>query len=114
MIASPRAFCILISLALPHASWSLSLIIPCSHRRSSYSSSRVSHQKNSHPPKSIQTSLQLSNDINEDDDEIDQLANDIGIEIVRGGGGEISEETWRDIQEGAPSKFEAMKSVSCC
>ena len=67
--------------------------------------------------------LRLSNDNETDMNDIDKevnasgsdqdlISNDMGLEIIRGGGSDISDETWRDIQDGAPGKWEVMKNVS--
>jgi hypothetical protein len=60
-------------------------------------------------------SLQSNNDGSDDADtpkNQELIPNDLGLEIVRGGGGEMRDETWRNIEEGAPSKIEIMKNVS--
>ena len=51
-----------------------------------------------------------TNDI--DTNKAEQIPNDLGLEIIRGGGDALSDETWREIEEGAPSKIDVMKSVS--
>ena len=47
-----------------------------------------------------------------DNNNQEQIPNDLGLDIIRGGGGDLSEDTWREIQEGAPGKFEIVKNVS--
>ena len=44
------------------------------------------------------------------------IDNDLGLEIIRGTGldnaEEISEQTWEEIEQGAPSKLMVLKNVS--
>jgi hypothetical protein len=40
------------------------------------------------------------------------VPNDIGLDIIRGSNSEISDETWGDIEGGAPSGWMVMKGVS--
>ena len=42
----------------------------------------------------------------------ERVPNELGLEIIRGSGDELSDEMWREIEDGAPSKLEAMKAVS--
>jgi hypothetical protein len=57
--------------------------------------------------------LNLDGSDNEDTPTNQELIpNDLGLEIIRGGGDEMSDETWRNIEEGAPSKVDVMKNVS--
>ena len=63
------------------------------------------------------TSLFLNNDDEARSSDIEaikteQIPNDLGLEIIRGGGDALSDEIWREIEEGAPSKLDVMKSVS--
>ena len=41
-----------------------------------------------------------------------RIENDLGLDIVRGSDGDISDDKWGDIEEGAPSKLMVMKDVS--
>ena len=53
-----------------------------------------------------------------DSDEISQrgnsrsVPNNIGLDIIRGSDRDISDETWGDIEGGAPSRWMVMKGVS--
>jgi len=40
------------------------------------------------------------------------IENDLGLDTVRGSDGDISDDKWGDIEEGAPSKLMVMKDVS--
>lgn len=40
------------------------------------------------------------------------IPNDLGLEIIRGSGNEMSDEMWRDVERGAPSRWMVMKDVS--
>ena len=44
----------------------------------------------------------------------ERIPNDLGLEILRGDGGDLSDDTWRDIKEGSPGKWEIVKNVSFC
>ncbi|KAL3783943.1 hypothetical protein ACHAWO_005070 [Cyclotella atomus] len=56
--------------------------------------------------------LNLDGSDNEDTPTNQELIpNDLGLEIIRGGGDEMSDETWRNIEEGAPSKVDVMKNL---
>lgn len=57
---------------------------------------------------------ETNNAISSSIDERESIPNELGLDILRGGGGELSDETWREIEEGAPSQLEILKSVSCC
>ena len=41
-----------------------------------------------------------------------RIANDLGLDIVRGSKDDISDERWGDIEGGAPSRWMVMKNVS--
>lgn len=40
------------------------------------------------------------------------VANDLGFEIIRGDSDDLSDETWDDLEGGAPSRWMVMKDVS--
>ena len=52
-----------------------------------------------------------SDEINRNDSS-QSVPNDIGLDIIRGRDSEISDETWGDIEGGAPSGWMVMKGVS--
>ena len=45
-------------------------------------------------------------------DQDERIPNDLELDIIRGRGDELSDDTWREIEEGAPTKVEIMKGVS--
>ena len=68
------------------------------------------------------TKLHAAEDSNSsDNNSIDPsrvISNDLGLEIIRGTGlenaDEISEQTWEEIEQSAPSKLMVVKNVSSC
>lgn len=42
----------------------------------------------------------------------EEIANDLGIEIIRGESDEISDDTWLDIEEAKPDQMTVVKDVS--
>ena len=72
--------------------------------------------KNHHRRHHVATSRIKSAGDGDDDfngeDRSQRIENDLGLDIVRGGDGDISDDKWGEIEGGAPSKLMVMKDVS--
>ena len=83
-------------------------------------------QERRHPPLSTISSTRIRLSADRDDESDDTLdasilrdiaenrnvANDLGFEIIRGDSDDLSDETWDDLEGGAPSRWMVMKDVS--
>ncbi|KAL3802245.1 hypothetical protein HJC23_001789 [Cyclotella cryptica] len=81
---------------------------PCRGRQYDYANQQTQRR---FCPLSLKTSNGSDKNEAATTDQDERIPNDLGLEIVRGRGDELSDETWRDIEEGAPTKFEVMKSL---
>lgn len=80
------------------------------------------HRQSYHPATSSVKKLQSTSPGNEDGEPIngqedaaigERVPNDLGLEIIRGSdSNEIPDETWRELEDGAPSRLMVMKNVS--
>ena len=61
----------------------------------------------------VEEDIETNDDDNNDVESSERrIANDLGLDIVRGSEDDISDERWGDIEGGAPNRWMVMKNVS--